>query len=140
MVHYHHNTKENNDYDNYNDNHRHCHRPDHHHNLHVALAGARGRGDQLDQRRGRGQLDQRGGNQHMACFSEIWIGNIDHHHKQATGNLTRGAYLILVTTATTGGGVLFSSWCAFCKDNAKIWPILAIWAIFYAVFGALLQA
>ena len=81
MIHYHHNTKENNDYDNYNDNHRHCHRPDHHHNLHVALAGARGRGDQLDQWRGRGELDQRGGNQHIDLFTICLIGNTNNHRK-----------------------------------------------------------
>ena len=80
MNHYHNDNNDN------NNTHylRHLHHPHHYHNLHVALAGARGRGDQLDQRRGRGQLDQRGGNQHIACFSEIWSGNIDHHHKQAT--------------------------------------------------------
>ena len=80
MIHYHHNTKENDNDDNNNDHYRHC-RPDHHYNLHVALAGARGRGDQLDQWRGRGELDQRGGNQHIDLFTICLIGNTNNHRK-----------------------------------------------------------
>ena len=32
---------------------------------------------------------------------------------------------ISTATATTGDGVLFSSWCPFCTVVAKCWPILA---------------
>ena len=50
--------------------------------------------------------------------------------------------LILVTTATTGGGVLFLSWGTFSIENAKYWLILinlgyfvanlsTLWCIFY---------
>ena len=44
---------------------------------------------------------------------------------------------MLVTTATTGGGVLFFQADApFTKENAKFWPILAYLSQIYALFGA----
>ena len=38
--------------------------------------------------------------------------------------------LILVTTATTGGGVLFQAGAPFSIKNAKFWPVLAIFGYF----------
>ena len=32
---------------------------------------------------------------------------------------------VLVTTATTGGGVFFQAGALVCKENVKFWPILA---------------
>ena len=49
------------------------------------------------------------------------------------------AMLIFVTTATTCGGVLFSSQCPFSKENSKFRPILAILLRIYALFGVVLQ-
>ena len=47
---------------------------------------------------------------------------------------------ILVTAATTSGGVLFSSWCTFSKENAKFLLILTNLGYFVAnlrTFGVL---
>ena len=49
------------------------------------------------------------------------------------------AMLIFVTTATTCGGVLFSSRCPFSTENSKFRPILAILLRIYALFGVVLQ-
>ena len=42
--------------------------------------------------------------------------------------------------ATTGGSVLFSSWCVFSIENATFLPIFAILSRIYALFGVPLKA
>ena len=48
--------------------------------------------------------------------------------------------LILITIATTGGGVLFQAGVLLRIEDVQFWPILAAWSQIYALFGAVLQA
>ena len=45
----------------------------------------------------------------------------------------------LLCTATTGGGVLYSSRCPFFTENSKFRPILASLLRIHALFGVVLQ-
>ena len=60
-------------------------------------------------------------------LSTTWMAEISSPYISA---------LILVTTATIIGGVLFSSRCPLLHRNAKFWPVLAILSRIYALFGA----
>ena len=44
---------------------------------------------------------------------------------------------MLVTTATTGDGVLFQAHALVGIENPIFWPVLAILSRIYALFGAL---
>ena len=52
---------------------------------------------------------------------------IDCKHILIQSQDTQGTYLILVTTATSSSGVLFSSRCPFSPENAKFGLFVPVW-------------